>query len=151
MSENTEHPSQATMRRAPKLSVFLVLGGGVGAVVTFILTALFPVDEAVGFGPLLGYFLLYGIPAGIVLGAVVALILDRYSRRHTTSVLVQHETVVEADPLEADLLESDLLEAETVEAAPVEVEPLTEGPVVEAELATEAELSVDAEPDEGAR
>ncbi len=96
MSEQQEPQQQATIRRAPKMAMFLVVGGALGAVVTFILTALYPADEAVGFGPLLGYFMLYGVPAGVVLGAVVALILDRVSRRHVTEVTVEHESVVES-------------------------------------------------------
>ena len=89
----------ATIRRAPKLGVFLIIGGGLGAIVTFILTALFPVDKTVGFGALLGYFLLYGIPAGVVVGAVVALILDRRSKRKATPVTVKHESVIEPEPV----------------------------------------------------
>jgi hypothetical protein len=97
MTDNREPQQQATIRRAPKMSMFLVLGGGVGALVTFILTALFPVDEQVGFGPLLGYFMLYGVPAGVALGAIVALILDRRSRKHTTQVAVERESVLQPE------------------------------------------------------
>lgn len=82
--------------------MFLVMGGVLGLIVTFILTALFPADPLVGFGALFGYFLLYGIPAGVVLGAIVGLILDRRSRRRATSVAVEHETVVEPEPLDPD-------------------------------------------------
>src|SRR5690554_5056813 len=96
MSDSSER-DHATLRRAPKLSMFLLIGGSLGAIVTFILTALFPVDPQVGFGPLVGYFMLYGIPAGVVLGAVVGLILDRRSRRRATEVSVEHETIVEAE------------------------------------------------------
>jgi F0F1-type ATP synthase assembly protein I len=97
MSNSREPEDRATIRRAPKLSMFLVVGGALGAIVTFILTALFPADPLVGFGPLFGYFLLYGIPAGVVLGAIVGLILDRRSRRRATSVTVEHETVAEPE------------------------------------------------------
>lgn len=72
---------QVTVRRAPKISVFLVVGGGFGAVVTFILTSLFPVDPLVGFGPLFAYFALFGVTGGVLLGAVIALIVDRRSRK----------------------------------------------------------------------
>ena len=99
---DTPEEAQATIRRAPKLSMFLLAGGALGAVVTFILTALYPTDPLVGFGALLGYFLLYGIPAGVVLGAVVGLILDRRSRRRATSVSVEHESVVEPELAEPE-------------------------------------------------
>lgn len=72
---------QVTVRRAPKISVFLIMGGGVGAVVTFILTSLYPVDPLVGFGPLFAYFALFGVTGGVLLGALLALIVDRRSRK----------------------------------------------------------------------
>jgi hypothetical protein len=98
MSDTPEPEGRATFRRAPKLSMFLLVGGALGAIVTFILTAIFPIDPQVGFGPLVGYFMLYGIPAGVVLGAIVGLILDRRSRRRATGVSVERENVVESEP-----------------------------------------------------
>ena|SRR5690554_767772 len=95
MSNSREPEDRATIRRAPKLYMFLAVGGALGAIVTFILTALFPADPLVGFGALFGYFLLYGVPAGVVLGAAVGLILDWRSRRRASSVTVERETVVE--------------------------------------------------------
>jgi hypothetical protein len=97
-AEPTASTTQAEVRirRVPKFGRFLVLGAGLGAVVTFILTASFPSDPNVGFGPLFGYFLIYGVPAGVVLGAVVALALDRFSNRRSASVTAEHTTV---DPL----------------------------------------------------
>jgi hypothetical protein len=80
------------IRRAPKFSVFLILGGGVGAIVTFILTALYPVDPNVGFGALFGYFALYGVTGGVLLGALVAIILDRRADRRATEATVVVET-----------------------------------------------------------
>lgn len=106
MSEQTPGPVSATntdservsIRRAPKLPVFLVIGGGVGAIVAFVLTAAFPTDPLVGFGALFGYFALYTIPAGIVLAAIVALLLDRRSRRTAREVTIEHESVRETPP-----------------------------------------------------
>ena len=88
--------SRVRIRRAPKVPVFLVLGGAIGALVTIIVTAAFPTDPAVGFIATVGYFLLYGIPAGVVLGALVAIILDRISVRRAKSVPAEQTTV---DPL----------------------------------------------------
>lgn len=89
------------MRRAPKFPAFMIVGGGIGAMVTYILTALFPVDPNVGFGALFAYFALYGVTAGVVLGAVLALILDRRSTRRAKSVAVERE-VTDA-PAEGEL------------------------------------------------
>lgn len=84
-------PEQVTVRRAPKYPAFLIVGGGVGAIVTFILTNLFPADPSVGFAATFGYFALFGIPAGIVVGALIAIILDRVSARRAKPVGVEIE------------------------------------------------------------
>ena len=89
MNDKTE----VTIRRAPKLSVFLVLGAFVGALTTLILTSQFPADPAVGFAATAGYFLLFGIPAGVALGAAVGLIIDRVSIARARTVTVEHEVV----------------------------------------------------------
>jgi hypothetical protein len=96
--------AEVRIRRAPRYPIFLILGGGLGAVVTFVLTALFPVDPAVGFGALFGYFAIYGVPAGVLVGAVVAIVLDRVSSRRAKSVVVEHTTV---DPRPADARPDD--------------------------------------------
>jgi len=57
----------------------MTIGGGLGAMVAFILTAVFPVDPAVGFGALFGYFAIFGVTAGVLIGASIALLLDRRS------------------------------------------------------------------------
>ena len=80
---------KARLRRAPKFPAFMIVGGGIGALTTFILTNLFPVDPAVGFWSLFGYFALYGVPLGIVLGALLALILDRVASRRSREVEVE--------------------------------------------------------------
>ena len=91
MSEKTE----VKIRRAPKLPVFLVIGALVGALVTLIATSMFKPDPQVGFAATAGYFLLFGIPAGIALGAAVGLIIDRVSIARARTVTVQHEVVGE--------------------------------------------------------
>jgi hypothetical protein len=83
----------ARIRRAPKFGPFLIIGGGIGAIVTFILTMSFPVDPVVGFGALFGYFSLFGIPAGVAVGALIALTLDQVSIRRARAATVEHETV----------------------------------------------------------
>lgn len=80
---------QVTVRRAPKYPAFMIVGGGVGAIVTFVLTNLFPVDPAVGFFPLFGYLALYGVTAGVVLGALLAVILDRVATKRAKAVEVE--------------------------------------------------------------
>jgi len=91
-----------TIRRAPKIPVFLVLGALVGFFGTLIVTALQPADPAVGFAALFGYFCIYGIPLGIVLGGILAIVLDRVSLRRAQSVTAEQTTVEPApEPTQA--------------------------------------------------
>jgi len=83
---------RVTVRRAPKIPAFMFVGAVVGVLVTLILTSLFPADPAIGFGTLFAYFALYGVTAGVVLGAVVGIILDRVSARRAKTVTVEVTT-----------------------------------------------------------
>ena len=85
--------TEVRIRRAPKLGVFLLVGAAVGALVTLVLTSLFPADPAIGFAATFGYFLLFGAPFGAVLGAVVGLIVDRVSIARARTVTVEREIV----------------------------------------------------------
>lgn len=89
----TPSETEVTIRRAPKIAVFLILGGALGAIVTLVLTMLRPADPNVGYPALLGYFLLYGLPAGVLLGAIVALVLDLVSRRTARRATATRNTV----------------------------------------------------------
>ena len=81
------------MRRAPKIPAFMVVGGLVGLLATLVITPLFPADPQVGLPALVGYFSLYGITAGVVVGAVVAIVLDRLSQKRARLVEAEHEAV----------------------------------------------------------
>jgi hypothetical protein len=87
--------SEVSIRRAPKIAVFLILGAVLGFFVTLILTSLFPPDPAVGFFASFAYFCLYGIPAGVVLGALVALMLDVISSRRARMVTVERDEITD--------------------------------------------------------
>ncbi|WP_240792273.1 MULTISPECIES: hypothetical protein [unclassified Salinibacterium] len=96
MSDMNQPPAdaqQVSIRRAPKVPVFLLLGALLGLLVALVATAAFPVDPLVGFAATFGYLCVYFIPAGLVLGALVALILDARSRRRARTVTVDHESV----------------------------------------------------------
>jgi NhaP-type Na+/H+ or K+/H+ antiporter len=90
---NRQTTDQVTVRRAPRIPAFIAVGAVLGALVTLVLTSLFPADPSVGFGALFAYFALYGITGGIVLGAIVGIILDRVSTRRAKTVTVETETV----------------------------------------------------------
>jgi hypothetical protein len=84
---------RVTVRRAPKLGVFLVVGAVLGALVTLLLTSLYPADPNVGFAASYAYFLVYGIPLGLLLGALVGLAADRISRRRAREIDVARQRV----------------------------------------------------------
>ena len=86
-------PTRVSIRRAPRLGAFLFLGGAVGAIATLVLTSLFPADPAVGFAASFGYFALFGVPAGVLLGAVVGILLDVVSVRRSRTVTVERDIV----------------------------------------------------------
>jgi hypothetical protein len=85
--------SEVSIRRAPKVGVFLAFGAMIGALVTLVLTSLFPPDPAIGFLASFAYFCLYGIPGGVALGALVALVLDVVSTRRARTVTVARDEV----------------------------------------------------------
>ena len=90
-------PAQVTLRRAPRFGAFIVVGGLLGAIATLVLTSLFEPDPAVGFTASFAYFLLFGVPAGLALGAVVALVADAVSRRRARTATAERGTVGEPD------------------------------------------------------
>jgi NhaP-type Na+/H+ or K+/H+ antiporter len=90
----------ATVRRAPKYSVFLIAGAALGILVALILTFAFngtdePSVEGVVYstGQVFAFLALIGIAVGIALGAIVALILDRTVGRRTRKVTVDRESI----------------------------------------------------------
>lgn len=95
------------VRRAPKISVFLILGAALGALVAMILTFAFngtaEASPNTGLeysqGQVFGFLLLVCVPVGLALAATAALILDRRSRRRTQQVAVDHAKVhVDPEP-----------------------------------------------------
>lgn len=102
-----DHIENVRVRRAPKISVFLVLGAAVGVLVAMILT--FAFDGTSEASPntgveysqsqVFGFLVLVCAPIGLALGGIVALILDRRSRRHTHEIAVDHASVhVDPEP-----------------------------------------------------
>jgi hypothetical protein len=89
--------TEVKIRRAPKLSVFIIIGAALAAIATLILTSLQPADPKIGFAATFGYFLLFGVPIGVVLGAAVGLIVDRVSIARSRTVTVEREVVGEPE------------------------------------------------------
>lgn len=91
MSDQTQ--TEVRVRRAPKFGAFIAVGAVVGALVTLVLTSLYPADPNVGFPALFAYFSLFGVSAGVALGALLALILDRRSSKRSKIVEAEREAV----------------------------------------------------------
>ena len=102
-----DHIETVRVRRAPKISVFLILGAALGVLVAMILTFSFngtadpSPNTGVEYsqGQVFGFLALVCAPIGLALGGIVALIFDRRSRRHTHEVAVDHASVhVDPEP-----------------------------------------------------
>ncbi|MCB5275641.1 hypothetical protein BJG92_03192 [Arthrobacter sp. SO5] len=90
---------QVTVRRAPKYVPFLILGALAGVAVAAFLAYGLPGDESWDRSTVFGFFLTLCAAGGAVLGAIVALILDRLSVRRAERAVV--ESVPEGgDPTE---------------------------------------------------
>lgn len=85
---------EVRVRRAPKYSVFIFGGIALGIIVTFIAVTVAPGDDQTPFLQAFGYFVLYGIAVGALLGAIVAVIFDAILSRRARSAEGEH-TVVE--------------------------------------------------------
>lgn len=102
--EGVRSEDRVSVRRSPKYPRFLVLGAGLGAVVTYIVTALYPVDPAVGFGALFGYFVLFGVPLGAAFGGLLAIALDVIGTRRARQLTAERTSVEAREvPLDGDL------------------------------------------------
>lgn len=82
-----EERTAVTIRRAPKFSVFVVVGVLIGILVSLVLTSIYPADPAIGFGATFGLFSLFGIAFGGFIGAAVAILLDWRASRRATQVI----------------------------------------------------------------
>ena len=85
--------ANVSVRRAPKLGAFMVVGGLVGFLATLVVTSLYPADPNVGFAALLGYFSLFGVTIGVLVGAIIAVVLYRRSQRRARVVAAERQRV----------------------------------------------------------
>ncbi|UFS58956.1 hypothetical protein [Subtercola endophyticus] len=78
-----------TIHRAPRYLRFMIAGGVVGVVVALILTFSFPEPAGFDFSQVFGFLALFCGVVGFALGAVVALLVDRASRRAAKTIVVE--------------------------------------------------------------
>jgi hypothetical protein len=82
-------PERVMIRRAPRARSFVLLGIACGVVAVLAVSSLFPPDPALGAGLVSGYFLLWGVTVGLVIGLVTWLAVDRVSKRRAQEVIAQ--------------------------------------------------------------
>lgn len=87
---------EVTVRRAPKYVPFLVLGALVGIVAAAVVAYAVPGDATFDPGAVFGFFLVMFAAAGALLGAALALVLDRRSVRRQERAIV--ESVPDSEP-----------------------------------------------------
>jgi len=100
-AESIVERDEVTVRRAPKVPVFLIMGAALGVVVSLIVTSLFPFDSGEGVAQTYGYISLWGFTIGGAVGCVVAIIAERVTSRGAKRVQVERER------LEVPVAESD--------------------------------------------
>src|SRR4051794_19140620 len=94
-----DHMQRVRVRRAPKFSVFVIVGAALGLLTALILT--FSYDGTVNQSPntgmvyssgqVFGFLALICAAVGIAIFATIAIILDRRSSRHAREVIVDRE------------------------------------------------------------
>ncbi|MFA4840927.1 MAG: hypothetical protein WC580_04385 [Agrococcus sp.] len=105
-SQQSHEELRVTVRRSPKYGAFMAIGAVVGIVLAWILSSSVgpSVDESgqqVDTTPVIGLMLVIGFVAGGVLGAIVAIIVDRSLSKGTRTVLAERVETREADALDA--------------------------------------------------
>ena len=99
MPSEPQPTREITVRRAPKFLPFLLAGGLVGAVVAFVVGYTGTVPDGYTRESVFGYFLVLFAAAGVLVGGVVALVLDRVSLARSRKAYVE-ELPEEAEPQE---------------------------------------------------
>jgi uncharacterized membrane protein len=82
----TEERTEVSVRRSPRYFRFMLTGAVVFAVVALILTFAFPSNPTYDRGTVFGFLLAVCAVVGVVVGAVVALLLDRATARRARRV-----------------------------------------------------------------
>lgn len=104
MSSTDSHETvEATVRHVPRYGVFMAIGVVLGIIAAGILTMVGDyapsptLDVVYTPGQIFGFALLWTVPIGLALGGIVAIVLERVSRRHDRVVRVDRETIIAAD------------------------------------------------------
>lgn len=83
----TTTSSEVSVSRSPRYARFMLAGVLLFALVALILTFSFPQGHGYDAGQVFGFLLLFGAVAGVALGAVVAIVVDRVASRRARTVI----------------------------------------------------------------
>lgn len=97
---------QISVRRAPKYVPFLVAGGLLGVIAAAVTSFAEPAPQNYTQGSVFGYFMVLFAAGGVLLGGLVALVLDRVSLRRSERATVE-EVEEPAAPASAPAAEGD--------------------------------------------
>ena len=89
MPSEPRRTREITVRRAPKYLPFLLAGGVLGAVVAFAVGYTGTVPDGYTRESAFGYFLVLFAAAGVLLGGVTVLVLDRISLARSRRAIVE--------------------------------------------------------------
>lgn len=117
-----------TIRRAPKIIPFLVLGALAGLIAAGIIAFTGPEGSQFSRGTVLGFFSALLLIPGLLLGAAVALLLDWISVRRSRQALAERTDVEPADQSGRDEETTTQTEAAAEEQAADPEEPGTTTP-----------------------
>lgn len=99
--ETVDTVGAVTVRRAPKFYRFMAAGAVAGVIITLIVTLSFPEQNDFSVLQVVGFTGIFVVAICVALGALVALVLDRASRKRSRTVraerIEEHEVVV-AEP-----------------------------------------------------
>lgn len=95
-----------TVHRSPRYFSFMIVGAVLGAILALVLTVVFPENDRFGQSQVFGFLLLAGVVAGVALGSIVALILDRAIGR-TTATAVADRLAPSRNTLPSDIHSSE--------------------------------------------
>lgn len=93
-----ESRAPVSVRRAPRYFRFMAVGAAVGVLVSIALTFSFPEQEDFSRLQVLGFTGLFIVAVAVALGALVAIVLDRVSRRRARTVDAERVEEHEIEP-----------------------------------------------------
>lgn len=94
---------EATVHRVPRYGVFMAIGAVLGVIAAGILTLVGSYEKSAALdvvyppGQVFGFLLLWTVPIGLALAALVAIAIERLGRRRDRVVRVERETIVPSD------------------------------------------------------